>query len=133
MARTRKLLNSVEKLLTELLTEAADNKKDDIGRPLISFGDRLRLAEVATGYEVRRHKIEDTEEPDEMGSIMQEFHGERAATSGRPGRKARKETADGSANGHVAATVPYGEFPGIAAGARSIPSDAAAGADPDDG
>jgi hypothetical protein len=131
MARKRKLLNSVEKLLEGLLAEAADNQKDEVGRPLISFGDRLRLAEVATGYEVRRAKIEDAEEPDEMGSIMQEFHGERSATSSRPGRKARQETANGSANGHLAATIPYGEFPGIT-GARSQ-SDAPAGADSDDG
>jgi hypothetical protein len=97
MAR-RKLLMSVEKLLQGLLADAEDPPLDDAGRPSISFGDRLRLAEVVTSFEVRRSKIEEDSVTSELGYMMQDFHHVGIAPSSRRRRTPAPE-AVGAANG----------------------------------
>lgn len=103
MPRKRKLLGQVERLLSGLLDEAGKDDKDEAGRPAVSFGDRLRLAEVATQFEVRRAKIEDDDDSGEVGNIMQEFHGGHVShkTSGRA-RRAPREESNGVANAGIA-------------------------------
>lgn len=107
MARPRKLFTRVEKLLLGLLDEAEtvtpavfdqDGIEVSPARAGASFGERLKLAEVATAFETRRAKVEEPE-PSEMDSMLEEFHGNaNGAPSGRRGRKARAPETDGIAN-----------------------------------
>jgi hypothetical protein len=109
MANRRRLLVQVEKLLGSLLTEAqqtmpaildADGVEKTPARPSVTFGERLRLAEVVAQYEVRRAKIEEDAEPSEMETILEEFHSNASRTPpSRAGRKARAPESDGIANG----------------------------------
>lgn len=109
MAKRRLLLIQTEKLLGSLLEEAGKTLPpvfDDDGveklpaRPGVTFGERLRLAEVVTSYEVRRSKIEEDVAPSEADSILQEFHGYGSGKApGRPPRKARPEESNGLAHG----------------------------------
>ena len=107
MAKRRALLVKVEKLLESLLTEAAavtpatyddDGIEKTPARGTVTFGERLRLAEVVAGYEVRRAKVEEDETPSEVESILEEFHGGSRTSPGRPGRKARAAESNGIAN-----------------------------------
>jgi hypothetical protein len=98
-----------------LLDEAGKDETDEAGRPAVTFGDRLRLAEVATQFEVRRSKIEDDDDTGEIGSIMEEFHGAHVShkTPGRARRKTREES-----NGVANAGIALPEFaPGRVSGA----------------
>ena len=107
MAKRRALLVKVEKLLESLLTEASavapatfdeDGIEKTPARGTVTFGERLRLAEVVAAYEVRRSKIEEDETPSEVESILEEFHGAGRTSPGRPGRKARAQESNGIAN-----------------------------------
>jgi hypothetical protein len=108
MANRRKLLVQVEKLLGNLLTEAqqtvpaildADGVEKTPARPSVTFGERLRLAEVVAQYEVRRAKIEEDAEPSEMEAILEQFHDADRTPPSRAGRKSRAPESDGIANG----------------------------------
>jgi hypothetical protein len=108
MPRDRKLFTRVEKLLLKLLDEAdnvtpavVDQEGNELhpARPGATFGERLKLAEVATAFETRRAKVEQEDPPpSEAEEMLQEFHGNANRTSPRgAGRKKRAET-DGLAN-----------------------------------
>jgi hypothetical protein len=106
MSGKRPLFGRVEKLLIGLLDEAetvkpavVDNDGVEI-RPAIpgpSFGERLKLAEVASTFEARRAKINDDSTPSEIETMLGDFHADRT-TQGRRSRKTRQDETDGLAN-----------------------------------
>jgi hypothetical protein len=136
MANRRKLLVQVEKLLTNLLTEAQQSVPatfDDDGiektpaRATVTFGERLRLAEVVAQYEVRRAKIEEDAEPSDVESMMEEFHSGASRTPPRrAGGKTRPAETDGIANAGRA--LPPYQHNGSGAGiGRHGPADSSGG------
>lgn len=122
MVAKRKLFTRVEQLLINLLDEAekvippvldADGNETAPAKVGTSFGERLKLAEVATNFELRRRKAEEDTAPDEMADIVQEYqrNAGRASKRGREGRAA--------------------ETNGIANFGRALPAYAGASADDD--
>lgn len=109
-APRRPLLTAVEGLLSKLLTEAnttLEDIRDDEGNlvraggPAATFGERLRLVEVAIGYETRRAKIEDDSVPSALDGLAKEFHNGRGPTqngSRHKGRPRKQRETDGIAN-----------------------------------
>lgn len=123
MAIKRKLLDRVENLLDRLITEAqeqvpavvdADGIEVKPARFAATFGERLKLAEVATNFELRREKIVKDDVPADIEGMMQEFqHNAGRAVESRRGRKANKppETDGIANNGHVLPGYPNGTTP----------------------
>lgn len=112
MAKSRKLLTRVETLLNGLITEAqrtvpavidADGVEKTPARFAATFGERLKLAEVATNFELRRAKITENDATSGLDAMMEEFqeNASRAVERGS-GRKARAAETNGIANaGHA--------------------------------
>jgi len=111
MAGKHRLFDRVERLLIGLLDEAetvTPAKFDDDGIELVpaktgaTFGERLKLAEVATTFETRRAKVVEDNAPSVLQEMMGDFHNADRKTPGRRGRKARAPESDGiAANGRA--------------------------------